>query len=315
MSLTNILFFIISAIGLVVSATFLVKSLSKIARFLRVPQFTAAFILMPFATSLPEFLVGISAATSKVPELSLGNVIGASIIDLTLIMGILIVLARGVRIKDSVAGKEIYLILGSVALLIILFLIGKSLSRIDGFILVSLYLTNLYFTFKKRKKYKAKFKEERIKRWQIILNSFVFIFTIAILFLSATFTVKYASLLAVDFNLPKIIAGLFLLSFATTLPELIFGIEAIKLHHKGMAIGDLIGGVFANIALVVGIVSIITPIKAVFMPFIISSIFLFISVFFFLTFLKSGKKLEIREGIALILFYVFFMIIEFFTKP
>ena len=112
----------------------------------------------------------------------------------------------------------------------------------------------------------------------------------------------------------KILIGLFLLSIATTLPELSFGIIASNLKHKEMAIGDQIGSVVTNTALILGLVAIIYPIKAEFMPFLTSSIFMFIAGFIFIAFAKTGKKLEKIEGISLILLYVLFIIIEFFIR-
>jgi cation:H+ antiporter len=270
---------------------------------------------MALATSIPELFVGISSALSNVPSISLGNVIGASILNLTLIMGIFILVGGGIKMNNGKVGKDIYYVLFSIILLITLFLIGQSLSRIDGLILLAFFVLNSYRMFQKRRKYEAKLRENNIKRLEIVLNVVIFMIALVALFLSSGYAVKYASLLAIDFQLPEIIIGLFLLSIATTLPELILGVRAIKLGHKEMAIGDQTGTVLANIALIVGIVALISPIKAEFTPFFVSSIFLLISTFIFITFLKSEKELKIGEGIGLILLYVFFMIVQFLMKP
>lgn len=311
--LENILYFVLSCFVLIVSGTFLVKSLSKISRFLRISEFSAAFIIMAIATSLPELFVGISSAASKNPSLSLGNVIGASIIDLTLVAGIIILFSREIRIRAKRMDKDAYFMLVAILLVIILYIIGKSLSRIDGIILLFFFTFNIIRKLKKSKKYKKRL-EGKIKRWNVILNTFVFIFALVFLFLSASQAVKYASALAIDLSLPKIIIGLFLLSFATTLPELVFGISATSSKHKEMSLGDLMGGVVTNFTLVLGIVSVLSPIQADFLPFLTSAIFLFIFAFIFVTFLKTGGKLERIEGVSLILIYVLFVIIEFFIK-
>ncbi len=311
----NIIYFIISALFLIGSATFLVRSLEKISKFLRISEFTAAFIIMAIATSIPELFVGISSAIAGNPSLSLGNVIGASIIDLTLIIGILTLIGRGIKIKTEKIGKDIYYVLGAIGLLIVLFLIGNSLSRIDGIILLGFFGFNMVRMLKKKRRYSVKVEKNGIKRKEAISTTIVFMLSLAILFFASKYAVKYASAIALDLQLPQIIIGLFLLSIATTLPELIFGIRAIKLGHKEMAIGDQTGTVLANIALILGIVAIINPITASIMPFLISAIFLFIVSFIFITFIKSENKLNIWEGVSLILIYIFFIIIEFFVKP
>jgi len=314
MLIENLIYFIISAAALVISATFLVTSLSKIASFLRISEFSAAFIIMAVATSIPELFVGVSSALSGNPALSLGNVIGASILDLTLVIGIIVLVGKGIKIKNGKIGTDIYYVLGSIILLIGLFVIGNSLSRTDGIILVLFFLFNSYRMFKKRKKYRAEFGENRIKKIAVISSVAIFLISIVVLFIASDFAVKYASLIAEELKFPEIVVGLFLLSVATILPELIFGIRAVRMGHEEMAIGDQTGTVIANIALITGVVAIIQPIKAAFTPFIISAIFLLIAAFIFVVFLKSKREISIKEGIWLIFLYVLFVVMEIFLK-
>ncbi len=310
--LENILYFALSCIVLIVSGSLLVKSLSKIARFLRISEFSAAFIIMALATSMPELFVGISSALSGTPSLSLGNVIGANILNLTLITGIIILVSKEIKTGKKIS-KDANFMLGAILLIIILYILGRSLSRIDGVILICFFAANAYRVLKKRKEY-AKKMENGIVNKNKFLYLLIFLAALIGLIISSNYVVKYASLLAIDLNLPKILIGLFLLSIATTLPELVFGISASKLEHKEMSIGDQIGTIVVNSTLILGIVSIISPIQAEFLPFLISSLFMFICAFIFLTFISTGRKLETLEGISLILIYVLFVIIEFFVK-
>jgi cation:H+ antiporter len=196
-------------------------------------------------------------------------------------------------------------------LIVVLFIIGKELSRIDGVILLGVFLIHTVNIFKRRKKYKKKKIED--EKTNTSKFSWLLIFTLAFigLFIASNFVVKYASKLAFDLNLPEILIGLFLISFATTLPELVFGLSAAKLKHKEMAIGNQIGSVVTNTGLILGIVAIIHPITAEFKPFLISSIFMFIAGFIFYTFIKSKKHLAKNEGISLILIYILFVIMNF----
>ena len=81
-----------------------------------------------------------------------------------------------------------------------------------------------------------------------------------------------------------------------------------------MGLGNQIGSVIVNTTLILGVVAIIAPIKVVARQFFISSIFMFIVGFIFLTFTITGRKLEKLEGISLILIYLLFIIIELFVK-
>ncbi|MBS3155197.1 sodium:calcium antiporter [Candidatus Woesearchaeota archaeon] len=315
MIITNLLFFGLSTLVMIISSIFLVKSLDKIATFLRIAEYTAAFIIMAVATSLPELFVGISSALIGLPSLSLGNIIGANIIDITLIMGIFVLMGRGITVKKERTGKDIYFVLGSIILFIILFFIGNSLSRVDGAILILLFVINSVRMIKKRKKYSLKYiPQKRSKRLDIITAVLIFIFSLATLFITSKFVVGYASIFAEELKVPPIFIGLFLLSFATTLPEMIFGIQAIKTQHKSMAIGDQTGTIFVNMTLILGVVALISPIETTLTPFFVSAIFLFVSTFIFVTFVKSEHKLTIWEGLSLIFIYILFIILEFFAK-
>ncbi len=310
---TNLLFFVIACLAMVLSGTWLVKSLTKIARFLRITEFAAAFIIMAIATSLPELFVGISSALAKNPALALGNILGANILDLTLIMGIIILLGRGIKVGSRKIKKDTFYMIFILMLPIILFAIGKSLSRIDGIILVGVFSLYSWRMLKRRRKFEKELKDQ-VKRLNVVLNVFLFVACLFVLFFSAKFVIRYASALAIDLVLPPIMIGLFIISVGTTLPELTFGTRAVLMGHGEMALGDQIGTIVANSTLILGVTAIIYPISAHFSLFLISAVFMIFAAFLFATFMGSSSKLGVREGTALILLYIFFIIVEFYVK-
>lgn len=312
----NLLFFIASCVVLVVSGTFLVKSLTKIAQFLHFSEYVIAFILMAFATSIPELFVGISSALAKNTELILGTVIGSNIADIVLIGGITILLARGIKIKSKKIKRDSLFMIPIALLPLILFFIGNSISRIDGAILLAVFFLYSWHLIRRRKKFKRELEKDRIKRTEIVTYSILFIVFLALLFFSAHFVVRYASALAIDLALPAILIGLFLIALGTSLPELAFESRAALMGHSEMALGDLMGSVVANSTLVLGIAALIYPliITTYFMLFLISAIFMMVFIFLFSTFIHSGSKLYIMEGIALLLLYIVFIFIELFSK-
>jgi len=310
---TNLLFFVIACVVMVVSGTWLVKSLAKIALFLRITEFAAAFIIMAAATSLPELFVGISSALVKNPALALGNIIGANILDLTLILGIITLVGREIKIGSKKIKKDAFHMIFISMLPVVLFAIGKSLSRLDGIILIGVFALYSCRMLKRGRRFEKKLKDQ-VKRLDAILNVFLFIVCLVVLFLSAKFVIRYASALAIDLVLPPIMIGLFLVSVGTTLPELTFGTRAALMGHKEMALGDQIGTVIFNSTFILGVTALICPITAQFSLFLISAIFMLLAAFLLATFMESGSKLGIKEGIALILLYAFFVIVEFYMK-
>ena len=123
-----------------------VSALSKIATKFRWSEFIVAFVLMGFMTSVPELFVGVSSALGGAGRLALGNVIGASIVNLTLVMGLAAILSRGIKIETGIAKRDAVLTMAIVAIPVILLLDGK-LTRIEGVILILLFFVYLLQLF------------------------------------------------------------------------------------------------------------------------------------------------------------------------
>ena len=310
---TNLLFFLGACIVLIASGGLLVKSLSKIASFLRMSEFVVGFIIMGIATTIPELFVGIASALDKMPSLSLGNVIGSNIVNVTLILGIVILLSKGIKIESHTMKTDALYAFFISAVPIVLMFIGRSLSRIDGIILLGIYLVYTWWLIRARKEFRKELKET-VKKWEIVGYTSIFVACIFVLFISARFVTKYGELLAIDFGMPDIMIGLFLVAIGTSLPELVFGIKAVRMKHPTMALGDITGAIVSNSTLVLGITALIYPITAHFLSFIVSGAFMVVACFLFATFVESGNRLYWKEGIAMVLLYVLFIIVEFYIK-
>lgn len=84
--LKNICLFILGAAGIVIGAQVLVESGSELAKRFGIEQRIISVIAFAIGTSLPELITAISALRKKESAISVGNIIGANIIDLTLIL-------------------------------------------------------------------------------------------------------------------------------------------------------------------------------------------------------------------------------------
>ena len=84
----NILKFVVAAAAIVLGSRFMVDNGSRIAVLLGVPERIVALTLVAIGTSLPELVTTLTAIVKKESALSIGNIIGANIIDLSLILPI-----------------------------------------------------------------------------------------------------------------------------------------------------------------------------------------------------------------------------------
>ena len=313
MILEHLLFFIAAIVVLVISGSVMVKSLSKIASFLHVSEYAIGFILLAFATSLPELFVGISSAINKNSSLIVGTIIGSNIANLTIIIGIPVLLAKGITIRSKKTTIDSFLMIGLAALTLILMVACRGISRLDGVILLCAFFAYIFKLVREGKQFTKEF-ENRISHKMIITYVCLFIMSLGLLYLSSDYVVKYASLLALDFSIPAIFIGLFMVAIGTSLPELVSGISAVSKGHTDMGVGNIIGSVVANSTFVLGISALIFPITADFLLFVISACFMILVSIIFAAFVYEKNKLTWIEGIALILLYIFFMIVEFYMK-
>jgi len=309
----HVLFFVLSCAALIISGEVVVKTLSRIAGFLRLSEYVVAFILMAAATSIPELFVGITSSLAGKGALALGNVIGANLLNLTLVIGIPVIISNGMRISSKETKKDSFYMFIIAALPPVLMLLGNQLSRLDGVILIIAFLLYTRHTIMARKGFHRDVRE-RVSKWGVVLNTSLFIIMLPVLFLSAHFAVKTATSIARDFSLPPIFIGLFIISIGTTLPELVVGLRAVRTKHHEIVLGDIIGSVVTNSTLVIGVAALIHPLTANFFLFLTSTAFMLLAAFLFSTFTESGGRFDQKEGVALIMLYVLFLLVELNLK-
>ncbi len=313
MLIFNLLIFFISCIVLAKSSQLIIKTLVKLATFLRLSEFSVGFILMAITTTLPELFVGINAAIKNNTALSLGNVIGSNIVNLTLILGIIIILSKKIETKSKLIRKNVFYMF-LISLIPLIFMFNHVISRFEGLILLIIFALYMYNLSKQRLPPTKIDNEKNSPHLESFKNFGIFFLGIFLLIASSNFVVGYGSKLAIDLFVPPILIGLFMIAIGTSLPELVFGIRASLTKHPKMSLGNLTGSVIVNSTLVLGVTAIIRPITADFRLFLIASLFLIITTYFFLIFTRTNKKLTLNEGLILILIYIIFLITELLTK-
>ena len=84
----NVAKFILGAAGIVFGAEFLVDSATELAVVSGVSQAVISATIVAIGTSLPELVTTVTAIVKKQSSLSVGNIIGANLIDITIILPI-----------------------------------------------------------------------------------------------------------------------------------------------------------------------------------------------------------------------------------
>jgi len=101
---------------LVVSGRLIIRLLTKITLSFGISEFTVAFILLALATSMPDLFVAVSSSFKQADELILSTVLGANIVNMTLIIGLTAIFSGGIPTtnlhlrRNLVAGSLITLL-------------------------------------------------------------------------------------------------------------------------------------------------------------------------------------------------------------
>lgn len=147
----NIAFFALGAVGIVIGADLLVDKGTLIAQSLGVSQRIISVIAIAIGTSLPELVTTITALRKKVGALSVGNILGANIIDLTLILPICSFVSMGkgtgaLAVSASSVTIDMIVCLAAIAVVIFPTIITKKFHRWQGIVTLIGYLAYAVYT-------------------------------------------------------------------------------------------------------------------------------------------------------------------------
>lgn len=313
---------IILSLVLIKSADLVIVAIRRLSRNTGTKAFTISALILAVGTSFPELFVGITAALEGTPNLSLGDVTGSNIANISLVAGLTAFVVGRVRVAGSYLKRDVWIALVASMLPLIL-LIDRTLSRVDGLILLAVYFAYATSFFKRRfieigreqqeesfiYRFFRKFDHIDVEKRREFGRLFV---GIALLLFSADAIVRLAIFLGTLAGIPNFVIGVVLVAVGTSLPELAFSLRSLGEHEPSMFFGNLLGSTIANSTLVIGIVSIIHPIKVVAVDEYLIAVAAFIIVFLsFWFFIRTKHRLDRWESGLLLLLYLAFLVAVF----
>jgi len=316
--LTDVIIFAISIFILSKSANTIIKSSVKIARITKLGELTIGFLVLSIATTLPELAVSSSAIVSGDIGISIGNILGSSVTNICLLIG-LIGLLHPMRIAEKTLMK-LTEILSLSSFILIMLLIFTPLSTSIGIVLLVLFVMFSLYSVKK----KITLGEIRLDEPLNMLPKFKFsrtfyksifflIIGLILVIVSSWFLVDSASNIAMNLGIAESIIGATIIAVGTSLPELSTAVAASKEGHLKLGLGNIIGACLINLTLVLGLVLILSPFSINIEVFTTLVVFVLTSNVLLWLFLGSlgRKKLERIEGAILLIVYVIFLILSF----
>lgn len=324
--------FILLIIGLAIiikSADLLIDSTSQIASRYGVSTFVIGITVIAFGTSAPELVVGLVSGFRATNGLTLGNIIGSSFANTALIIGIT-ALILPLSVKDRVVKREIPMLIVVQTVLALMLIIDGQLSRLDGLILILAFTAFIsYIIVNMKRSVPVTYDQEADmdtdgdgnqlseKQLQLMDRSLPRLYLTTVvallgLFLAGQLVVDQSTAIANRLGLSETLIGLTVVSIATTLPEMITSIVAVKKNEPDIVIGNCVGSNLFNILLVLGLSSLIHPIDVQGdISFELLLMMLLTMILFTVSLVK--KNLSRRFGFFMLLSYVSYIAFKIVT--
>lgn len=309
LKLMNFLLIIGGLVLLILGGNWLLKSAVALSLKLDIPKIVIGMTVVSFATSAPELIVSINAALIGAADLALGNVIGSNIANLGLVLGITLILGK-MDVQKSFY-KTDWPVMMIASVLLFLFLNGDHIiTQTEGIILFSFLIIFLIYLLRFQKAAvldELPEDDEPLPLYKIVL--FLVIGGLG-LWGGSELLIKGATSLAQEFGVSERIIGVTVVSIGTSVPELAASIIAVLKKEKAISLGNLIGSNVFNILAVLGLTSIITPVKLTDLGLLTHDIYWMLGISFIifpLVFFPKGYRLNWKDGIVLMVAYILFI--------
>ncbi|NLT38203.1 MAG: sodium:calcium antiporter [Methanomassiliicoccus sp.] len=140
----------------------------------------------------------------------------------------------------------------------------------------------------------------------MIVPLLVLLIGVVAIYFGARWLVEGASELAAHFGVPPLVIGLTIVSFGTSLPELVLGVLSGLEGVGSLSVGNVIGANISNATYIIGACAILTPIIVRFEEIRREAIFMLASLLVLLLFAYDGT-LGAVEGIVMVALFVLYV--------
>lgn len=262
---------IIAIAVLVISSNIAVKKLMGLAGYFRLSTTFMGVTVVSLATSIPEIAAHYTASFGILSEtlqyevssaVVLGANIGSDVVQQTLIMAIVILMAGGLRFRRYFLWKSMIPMIATTIMCIVLGIDG-TYSRVDGLILFGSFIAYMYYLFTdERKHYREEdhgFTEEgetpegvpqnAKEAWR---DAFIALLTLVFTIVGAMIALQITEVIVSKTGIGGSLIGVITLGIASALPELITAISGVRHGDSGIPLGTLVGSNITNPLVAIG---------------------------------------------------------------
>ncbi len=256
---------------LVLSSDVAVKKLTGLAGFFRLSTTFMGVTVVSVATSIPEIAAHLTASVGILTNtldfkigsaVVLGSNIGSDVVQQTLIMAIVILIAGSVRFQRYFLWKSMGPMIGTTLMCMVLGW-DRIYSRWDGLILFGTFIAYMYYLYwDERRHYKAEdhgFTPEGEtpkgvpqNGRQALRDAGIALLALIVTVISAMFALQITEIVVQQTGIGGSLIGVMTLGVASALPELITAVSGIRNGDAGIPLGTLVGSNITNPLVAIG---------------------------------------------------------------
>lgn len=305
------LFLLLGLVVLVVGGEFLVKGAVGCSTAFKISPLVIGMTVVSFGTSAPELIVSLQSALNGNPEIAIGNIVGSNIVNITLILGITVMIYP--IIADRQSKRVDYPMMLLATFIFYFFAFDGMIEFYEGIILFAIlvaFVTNMVISSRKKtiiSNAEAANEPSDVKTTPLWKSSVLVLIGLVLLFFGSEWFVEGAVgiaelLLEGNPNKDSII-GVTVVAVGTSTPELVASSVAAYRRQNDIALGNLIGSNVFNIFAVIGLTAMLKPTEVseqafyFDMPWMIGVAVLLFAILWF------GKQIGRFKGVLLMLTY------------
>ncbi len=252
-------------------ADWFVEGAVGIAEKLHLPHMLVGMVLVSIATTSPELMVSLMAALKGIPEAALGNAVGSVIIDASVALGAAAAISAVPLVAEPRIFRSSALVLLSVIVLAFLMTMDGALERIEGAVLVAIYVAYATVSCLQARRHREQAKEaeaglaeieEHLSHMTNARIVLLFVGGSAGVLIGSHFLLMGAEHIAKALGMSTVIMGLTITAVGTSTPEIATCVMSARKGKSGIGIGNIIGADILNICWVAGLSSMANPLTA-----------------------------------------------------
>jgi cation:H+ antiporter len=243
----------------VLGGSWFVKGGVGLAQRARWPTAVIGVTVAAFGTSAPELLVAVQAAREGVAAISLGNVLGANVINVALVLGLVLAMA-GLRTGESAGQMREWRAALLAPVLMAALLWDGWFSRLDALVLLTGFIFWLALVLREAMAHAAREEVNRAiplpRRRGVLLR---LMGGLGLLMLASDWVVKGGKGVAEALGWSPFLVGAVVVALATTTPELSVTLISRWRGHDDIGLGNILGSNLFNACVVGGTAALIQP--------------------------------------------------------